>query len=293
MLDPHTKKDIDKISNELLRSSKALGVFPTPIDKIVQYAELSVSNNIDLSKVDPGFMEKFSGNLKSAMSKILGMLDREEKVIYLDLNQPTKRKNFIQLHEVGHDVLPWQSKTLRFLEDKNTIDPYIMDGFETEANYFASATLFQQARFANEINKLPFELKTSLHLAKLFGASFHATIRRYVEKTNNRCALLVLENLVKNSFASKCDLRNYFQSESFTTEFGQLNWPDELPFKFGFIQDFSFGRKLNEDGILKLNTDNGELDFQYHFFNNTYNAFVLLFPKGETKKSKVTFKVSE
>jgi hypothetical protein len=227
------------------------------------------------------------------MNKIRGILDREEKIIYLDLNQKTKRKNFVQLHECGHEVLPWQSATLQFLEDDNTLNLDIKKSFEAEANYFASATLFQQDRFISELNKLPFEIKTSIHLAKVFGASFHATIRRYVENTKNRCALIVLENLTKKPHASKCDLRNYFQSKSFAKEFGQLKWDKELDFEWDFVQDFSYGRKLKEDGMLRLQTKNGEASFQYHFFNNTYNAFVLLFPKGETKKTRVKFKISE
>lgn len=108
MLDQHQKDDIDKISKEILKQSKAYDTFPTPVDKIVNYAELNVAENINLSKLEPDFFDKFSGAFKNTLDKIRGLLDREEKVIYLDLDQTTNRKNFVKLHEVGHDVLPWQ-----------------------------------------------------------------------------------------------------------------------------------------------------------------------------------------
>ena len=33
-------------------------------------------------------------------------------------------------------------------------------------------------------------------------------------------------------------------------------------------------------------TLNGNVEFIYHYFDNTYNAFVLIFPKGESKPTK-------
>ena len=36
------KTDIDRISMEVLRGSKSLDIFPTPVDRIVEYSELLV-----------------------------------------------------------------------------------------------------------------------------------------------------------------------------------------------------------------------------------------------------------
>ena len=41
MIDNHTKKDIEKHALEILKASKSLDTFPTPVDKIVSYAELA------------------------------------------------------------------------------------------------------------------------------------------------------------------------------------------------------------------------------------------------------------
>lgn len=47
-------KDIEKISLEILKDSKSLDVFPTPIDRIVSYVDLKVSSNIDISQIHEG-----------------------------------------------------------------------------------------------------------------------------------------------------------------------------------------------------------------------------------------------
>lgn len=51
-------KDIEKISLEILKDSKSLDVFPTPIDRIVSYVDLKVSSNIDISQIHEGYKSK-------------------------------------------------------------------------------------------------------------------------------------------------------------------------------------------------------------------------------------------
>lgn len=287
MLEQHTKDDIDRISKEILKQSKSLDIFPTPVDKIIQYTELNVAGNINISDMESAFFSRFSDAFKLTINKIRGILDREEKIIYLDLNQTANRKNYVKLHEVGHEVLPWQKATLNYLDDDDTLDFNIKESFEAEANYFASATLFQHDRFVNEIKKYPLGISTSLHFSKYFGASVHATLRKYVEQTKNRCALLVLENFKRNGFDSTCDVRNYFQSNSFTETFGTIKWESTLTTEWDFVQDYFWNRRFKQDCSIFLELHKEYTEFRYDFFNNTYNSFVLLFPKGEIKKSKV------
>ena len=51
-MDLSSKKDIENISFDILKSSKSLDVFPTPIDKILQYSELIVAEGIDLKSLE-------------------------------------------------------------------------------------------------------------------------------------------------------------------------------------------------------------------------------------------------
>jgi Zn-dependent peptidase ImmA (M78 family) len=297
MFDLPSKSDIEKISMDLLKQSKALDVFPTPVDRIVNYSNLHFDSKFDLSEIDKTFLSKFSENVSHKFLETLGLvrgfIDRREKIIYLDLSQNINRQNFVKLHEVGHDSLVWQKEILEFIDDDSTLDIYTKEEFEAEANYFASLTLFQQDRFETEMRKLELGIKSPMHLAKHFGASNHAALRRYVECSNKRCALLVLEKDKGLSPQIKYPKKDFFQSTKFQESFGHIELPNEFGFKWKFAQDYYYNKRFREDGIITLNTENGEVDFRYHFFDNTYNAFVFIFPLGETNRTKTKIIISK
>jgi Zn-dependent peptidase ImmA (M78 family) len=284
MLDSFNQQQIEKISLELLKRAKAYGVFPTPIDKIVSKADLIVADDIDLSKVKRSFIDRITDGAKSLLKDIRGILDRRRKVIYVDMSVGESRQNFIKLHETGHEVITWQKEILNRLDDDYTLSPEVQEEFEAEANFFASTTLFQ---FDDEMKRLPLGLPAAKVLAKKFGGSIHATLRKMVEKTKRRCALLILE---KPEFFPEftCKVRNYFQSDSFTSNFGELVWDEELGMEhgFSFMEMCYFKKKYSEDGELTIVTPNGYIDLNFHYFNNTHNIFVLLFPEGEDKATR-------
>jgi len=276
-----TRKDIENVSFDILKQSKSLGVFPTPVDKIVQYCELKVDRENCLSKIPKNYLAKASETLKSALRKLRGAVDIREKVINLDLTRPANAQRFVQLHETGHSVLPWQRKTFEYYDDDDTLNPDVKIAFEAEANFFASGTLFQLDRFDEEASLLELTIRSPLALSKKFGGSVHATIRRYVERSPKRCALLVIEKDGIINFK----VRNYFQSPSFTKEFGILKWPESLGPDQAFIVDCSF-RTMNTNGQFLYKTENGDITFQYHFFSNSFNYFVMVLPFGEKIKTR-------
>lgn len=290
----HSLKDIEKVSFDLLKGSKSFDVFPTPVDKIVDYSELLVNTNINISSIHESYLTKATDALFKAVAKIRGLLDRKKKTIYLDLSQLASRKNFVKLHEVGHGVLPWQKNVHDIIEDDDdSLSAHATEEFEAEANYFASVTLFQHDRFNNELNKLNLGIESAIHLSKLFGASIHATLRRYVECSVKRCALIVLENVSAIGSVPKCSKRGFFASKRFLQTFGNLELPDEFGFTWDFAKDYYLKKRGIRTGSVPLSTENGVADFHYHFFNNSYNGFVLLYPSGEKQTSRTRIIVSE
>jgi Zn-dependent peptidase ImmA (M78 family) len=290
MIDLPMKTNIEKISLDILKQSKSLDIFPTPVDKIIQYTNLHFEKSIDLSKINKSFILKFTDKISAkyleAMGLVRGILDRRDKVVYLDLSQRRSRQNFIKLHETGHEALYWQNNILEYLEDEGTLDLLTQEEFEAEANYFASITLFQQDRFENEIKYLELGIKTPMHLADKFGASIHATLRRYVECSMKRCALLVLEKISQKGEVPQCLKRDYFQSKKFTKSFGEIDLPDKFGYTWAFTQDYYNRKRFHENGLITLMTKNGNVLFKYHFFDSTYNAFVFLFPQGDISKTR-------
>jgi hypothetical protein len=283
MVKLQSKKDIEKISYEILKGSKSFDVFPTPVDKIVSYAELIVNSGIDLSKIQDNYFSKKLDVLKRALGKVQGILDRREKIIYLDLSVHKSKQKFVKLHEVGHNVLTWQQATFEaFEDDEDNLDANCREEFEAEANFFASLTLFQHDRFLSEMDKLGLGIDEALHLSKYFGASAHATLRRYVEYSKKRCALIVLKECTNCG----AKLRDKFQSANFTKTFGELSIPENIERVYPFVNDYCCKRIHKKDGLMSLPTKNGSADFTYHFFNNNYNGFVLLFPIGEKKSTR-------
>jgi Zn-dependent peptidase ImmA (M78 family) len=278
--------EIEKISYDILRQCKAWGKFPTPVNDIIKFTELRLNENPYINDIPKHYISKSADVLKRALRKINGILDRQTKIIYVDIEQLENRKRYIKLHEVGHEVIPWQKEMYEILEDDEiTISDIVKDEFEAEANYFASATLFQLERFDEEANRLPLEIGSAFELAKMFGGSVHATLRRYVENSSNRCALLVLKD--KSLAKLNCTKRNYFQSSGFSKTFGILNWSDLLGVEWPFVQDYIKGRKLHTEGFFTYTSNgSGAHHFNYHFFNNSWNAFVLMIPVGEFKSSK-------
>ncbi len=276
-------KDIEEIAYNILLDSKTIDKLPTPVDEIVKYTELVVSNR-NLAQIHPSFVTEKIHLLKRAISKVLGAIDIRHKKIYLDLNLKTQKKNFVKLHEVGHNVLPWQKQCLEFIDDEKTLDPEEKERFEHEASYFASSVLFQLDRFDHEAKKLPLSIKSILHLSKLFGSSFHSAARRYTEFSHKRCSIIILNP------GKPVTIRDYFQSKYFTTEFGDLEnfWVNNLNISLPFIRDIGM-RKLHEDGVMKIKYEGTDLLLNYHFFDTTFNYFVFIKPLGEDVITKVKF----
>lgn len=295
MIDESTKRDIEKISYEILKQSKALDVFPTPIEKILNHSELVIDTGIDLSKIDKTFFEKLKEEsfekfkfLQSGLSKVKGFFDRREKKIYVDLSQSDGRKNFVKLHEIGHGVLTWQSEVILAADNDSTLIESFEDEFEAEANYFASVTLFQHDRFITEMNSLPLSISSAMSMSKKFGSSVHSALRNFVLQSRNKCALLVLTPIKgSKGNGALCEKRDLFYSNSFLHEIGELDFPENFGFHWEFMKYYQFKIRFNDKGNIMLQTkDNEELNSNFHYFNNGHNIFVFLFPKGEINKSR-------
>jgi len=124
-------------------------------------------------------------------------------------------------------------------------------------------------------------LKSAIELAKMFGASIHASLRRMVERNDRRCALLVLSSDNESTpWLPRLKLKNYFQSDSFTKEFGYIKWASPMELDLDFVRDHMSKRKFLTSTFSKK-IEGKDLQLGYDYFDNKYNVFVLLYPIGE------------
>lgn len=289
---PESASDIDRVVYDLLKQSKSFGVFPTPVSQIVGYAELVVDKKSGLHNIPNHYISKSIDVLKKAMAKVYGAIDRRQKIIYLNPELNDGKKAFVQLHEVGHHTLPWQRDIFEYVEDEHSLCAETKELFEAEANYFASASLFQLGRFDNEITTLPLNLTSIRYLAQKYGASLQATFRRYVEKSPKRTALLVLS--LPASFGEPLVVRNWFCSVKFAGAFPNLTIPEAVSKDWPFVKNYYSNRRwIDEPEKFSFSLDGKDVDFEYRYCYNGHNVFVLVTPIGERIISRTTIILTE
>lgn len=194
-LDSH--EDIARLTEQLLRKAEAYDRLPTPVDDILAAAELEEQPDTFLSESSIAKMpEHMRAVLRRVSGKVHAALDRKTRVVHIN---PTTdlvgQKAFKRLHETSHDLFPWQHIELGqigFADDEMTLSQRTTIHFEREANQGAAELLFQRDRFAEIAADYAIGCATVVELAELFGASRHATFRRYVESHPRALAGVVL-----------------------------------------------------------------------------------------------------
>lgn len=229
-LTPGQLANIRKEAERALREAGALGVFPTPVDRIMTVAKVE---EVPEDLMSPGLLAKIrstaenaGGLLKRALSKVMGLFHASAGLVYLDQSLIEVKKRFVRLHESAHGFLPWQRPLYAVVEDcDKSLDAHAADLFDREANVFASEVLFQLDAFRDMAEGKPFEVWTPVRLAKNFNASIYACMRQYVSKNHRACAVVVLdmpEAVEGDGF--RANLRRPVQSPSFTETFGDDMW---------------------------------------------------------------------
>ena len=281
-IDEGIRGEIQQHVERALKDSGAYGILPTPIDRILAAAKLSVDKAVSL---DDGFFAKLyraGATIRRAVSKVLGLLDVGARRIYLDQTVHKTRQAFVTLHETGHQELPWQRDAYAFLEDsEESLDLDLKEQFEREANVFASEVLFQGDRFRQEAVGRPFSIKTPIELSKLFGASLYASLRKYVSTAEQPCALLVYEqpaHILGEGFGAT--LRRVISSKAFLQEYGNIEWPARCT-NATFLSSLLFPKwKLKESVKCPVKFGTEVVPCRFDAFNNgKYGYYVIAFPE--------------
>jgi Zn-dependent peptidase ImmA (M78 family) len=227
---------VRKEAERALRDAGALGVFPTPLDRI-----MVVANVVEVKEdvLNQSFLERVRAAASKAgqavrqattsgVNKVLGLFHASDGLVFISRTIIAVKQRFVGFHEAGHGFMPWQRPIYAVVEDcEKAIDATTAALFDREANNFASEVLFQLDTFHDMASSEAFEIWTPVRLAKQFGASNYAAIRQYVSKSDRICAVIVLnkpEPIEGDGF--RATLRRPVQSPRFTQTFGQYGWKD-------------------------------------------------------------------
>lgn len=278
---PDSQSDIEKRSKILLTRAEAIAVFPTPVDQIIAAANLKEIH--DVEKAKDFFLKSLSKEMRSSFlsgwNKLRGFADLKTKAIYVKPEDVKIREVWPKLHEIGHQILPWQAEATKYLEDNKTLSLECEEEFEIEANACAAELLFQGAVFKEVSNSYRPEFNTIFSMADKFGASIHSTARRFASDSQEPAALLCYYRS-KHSFDN--DGNAYFilgkahsASQKFIQKYPEILVPKRLSPNHPWVKSYNVGVQIAD--TINLDTGYGnEEDFLWESWWNQYNLLVLI-----------------
>ena len=287
-LSPESERRVHKYADLILRKASAYGRFPTPVKDLVEASKLEIARESVLSKVRldglyrhlPNFAKLAPDRIKSAAEKLLGLLDLRDRTIHLAPDIHPKRKIFVTVHEIGHEILPHQRKLFLILEESEAeIDPDTKELFEQEASFFASDVLFQREGFTKEAADHQLGINVPVSLSKKYGASVYAAARRYVNGHHLPCALVVFELPVSVDGGQRLmELRRSVPSPLFEKQFGTVAWPHRCDETHFFLQHCP-AKGFSRPRPVRIRDRNGDVQACFaEAFNSTHNVLYLIYP---------------
>lgn len=229
--------EISRLTEGLLRDADAVGRWPTPVDDIVAAAKLDEPAE---SPFDASILARAPRYLRHAVAlvgrseKIRALLDRRERTVHIAPGIDNEgRRAFLRLHEVTHDLLPWQAE-LAYADSDATLSWRTNKLFEREANQGAAELLFQGERFRRMAGEYRIGMGAVADLKNKVGSSLRATLRRYSEGHSGAVCGIVLEASPRQRQPLAYRRLEVSQSTEWTARFGNC-WPaiiDEQSFPF-------------------------------------------------------------
>lgn len=276
---------VEKRAKTFLDRGDAWGVFPTPVDRLMEAAKLKVAPK---SAFDPAALlafakEKTKGAieaLKRALGKVLGLYDAHENVVHVDGSVGASKQTFLKLHEAGHHEMPTHKQVFKFFQDcEQTLAPDIADRFEREANNFARFVLFQGDAFRVHAADQRLGVRIPMTLAKKFGSSVYAAAREYARTHHAACVVYVInpvELLPAGGF--RANVRRIEASQSFLKTFG---CPTDLVIdhNHALASLIPIGRKMTAPRDFVFSDRNGHRhECIGEAFDTSHNVLLLIYP---------------
>jgi len=286
--DERTRREIEAVALRLLREAGVTEP-PVPVGRIVDHLELH-RQFYDLQ--NPSFLDRakhkiiiHGRRLVEAIRriKLAAVLLYDEDRIVLDARLPEIKHDWSTCHEVAHRVLPWHKTYFRG-DTAQTLAPDWHEVLEAEANYGASELMFCGPSFREDARDVAPTWPNVEVLAKRYGKSKTATLRRFVEHGPD----LPMVMLVSTPYwkekppdqVNRC--RHYVPSRQFAQRFSSIHPDALLELVDGHSQQRTGGPVA--DFACALHDDDGR-QHEFHavsFFNRYY--ILSLFARGSGRR---------
>jgi Zn-dependent peptidase ImmA (M78 family) len=229
--------------------------------------EVRVLSYLNLEQMSFDFASEFDfvPSTRNFPEDLRAVLSVEDRLIATHSNLSPKRARFSVLHEVAHFVLPAHRDILLFPDTEETLSWRTKVRMEKEANQLAADLIFQGNRFSEEALDMPLSSSTVHELAPKYGASYEASIRRYVERHLLPCAVIVYKRA--SPHADDAD-------------------PEEAEYRIQYtIASHSFKKKYFSSVESKEGFSRGSDIFQVHGFRDVSDVLrkELVVERGEGK----------
>lgn len=189
-LGPEERKAIRAHVLMLLRRADAVGVVPTPLEQVMEVAQLVAAGEITLDEAEKRQLRKKFGSLVDlVLNKLQGVIHLGAREVWVQPELYELKKRFVTAHEIGHDLLPWQRELIAYIDDEARLRPDVRVGFEREANQAAIELLAQGDTLRREADDSPLSVSLLSDLSARYQISMQATARRVTEETRKDAAL--------------------------------------------------------------------------------------------------------
>jgi hypothetical protein len=277
------RRQIPGLVERALRDAGVADVFPTPLEELQRV--IGIEQVVDMAELpDPVAAKK-----PSRWKRILGALLYREKTIFVDFSQGEERSNFTEAHETAHQLIPWHEDAF-ILDHEETLFRDVREGLEDEANYGATALIFQNGRFHKRALEHERSISTPILLARDYRASRHVTIRHYVELHPEPLALLIAGRFTHNG---ALPIWHALESDAFREKFGVVGrfFPDQrLDHPPSLVELVGEAMKTSmkpPSCRIKVSDLRGEhRPFTAEAFFNRYCVFVMLAPYARVRTGR-------
>ena len=186
------RRAIRQHAESLLRKADALGVTPTPLEQLLEVAQLVAAGEVTLDEEERRQLRRMFGSLVDRVFEGLrGAIHFRAREVWVRPDLHEMKKRFVTAHEIGHDLLPWQRDVLAYLDDDERIRPDVRITYERQANQAAIELLAQGDRLRKEADDSRLGLGAFWDLSAKYQISMVAVARRIAEETRHEAAVSI------------------------------------------------------------------------------------------------------